>query len=97
MVMLAQDKQATSIPKIHLGQKKQDTSTSLTSQVQQSCRQYEYNVHETSISIIFSKYYPVSATYYCQHATYLCQYTIYLSWHANIINIINVACRHIKQ
>ena len=97
MVMLTQDKQVISIPKIHLGQKNQDASTSLTSQVQQSCRQHEYNVHDTSISIIFSKYYPVSATYYCQHVTFLCQYTIYLSWHANIINIINVACRHIKR
>ena len=56
MVMLTQDKQVISIPKIHLGQKNQDTSTSPTSQVQQSCRQHEYNVHDTCISItVFSQ------------------------------------------
>ena len=91
MVMLAQDKQATSILKIHLGQKKQDTSTGLTSQVQQSCRQHEYNVHDTSISIIFSKYYPVSEliTVSMQHIYVNIQF-IYLGM-LNI-NIINVAC-----
>ena len=77
MLMLTQDKQAISIPKIHLGQKNRDMTTSLTSHV--GNMNITYMIHVFLLPYFLKI---LSATYYYQHATYLCQYTIYLSWHA---------------